>query len=42
MGMLNYAATISLDGYVANSKADFQWAAPSEKCLHIISNACIK
>src|SRR5699024_1287258 len=33
MGMLNYAATISLDGYVANSKADFQWAAPSDEVL---------
>ncbi|GAA4116033.1 dihydrofolate reductase family protein [Enteractinococcus coprophilus] len=31
MGMLNYAATISLDGYVANSNTDFQWAAPSDE-----------
>lgn len=31
MGMLNYAATMSLDGYVANSNADFQWAAPSDE-----------
>lgn len=31
MGMLNYAATISLDGYVANSNADFQWATPSDE-----------
>ena len=33
MGILNFAATISLDGYVANSPADFQWAAPSEEVL---------
>lgn len=31
MGMLNYAATVSLDGYVANSNADLQRAAPSDE-----------
>lgn len=31
MGMLSYAATISLDGYVANSNADLQWAAPNDE-----------
>lgn len=31
MGILNYAATISLDGYVADSSNDFQWAAPDEE-----------
>ena len=30
MGMLNYAATISLDGYIADSTGNFQWAAPTE------------
>lgn len=37
MGMLNYAATISLDGYIADSAGDFQWAAPTEDvfALHL-------
>lgn len=37
MGMLNYAATISLDGYIADSTGDFRWAAPNEDvfALHL-------
>jgi dihydrofolate reductase len=31
MGILNYAATISLDGYIADHAGDFQWAAPDEE-----------
>lgn len=30
MGTLTYAATVSLDGYVADSSGDFQWSAPSD------------
>ncbi len=28
MGVLTYATTISLDGYVADADGDFQWTAP--------------
>ncbi len=28
MGTLSYAATVSLDGYVADADGDFQWSAP--------------
>jgi dihydrofolate reductase len=31
MGILNYAATISLDGYIANAAGEFQWAAPDQE-----------
>lgn len=31
MGTLSYTATISLDGYVADTSGDFQWSAPSEE-----------
>ncbi|MCX2933819.1 dihydrofolate reductase family protein [Mycobacterium sp. CVI_P3] len=29
MGKLNYTATVSLDGYVADAAGDFQWSAPN-------------
>jgi len=29
VGILNYTATVSLDGYVADAAGDFQWSAPS-------------
>ena len=29
MGTLNYTATVSLDGYVADAGGNFQWSAPS-------------
>lgn len=28
MGILNFAATISLDGYAADAAGDFQWTVP--------------
>lgn len=31
MGILTYATTVSLDGYVADATGDFQWSAPSEQ-----------
>ncbi len=31
MGTLSYTATMSLDGYVADTDGDFQWSAPSEE-----------
>lgn len=30
MGTLSYTASVSLDGYVADSGGDFQWSAPGE------------
>lgn len=30
MGTLSYAATISLDGYIADGKDDIQWAPPND------------
>lgn len=30
MGVLNFAATISLDGYAADAAGDFQWTGPSD------------
>lgn len=30
MGILNYSATISLDGYIADAAGGIQWATPSE------------
>ncbi|KWX65534.1 dihydrofolate reductase family protein [Mycobacterium sp. NAZ190054] len=30
MGTLSYAATVSLDGYVADADGDFQWSAPGD------------
>lgn len=30
MGVLNFAATISLDGYAADAAGDFQWTVPSD------------
>ncbi len=29
MGTLNYTATVSVDGYVADADGDFQWTAPN-------------
>lgn len=31
MGTLSYTATISLDGYVADTTGDFQWSAPNDE-----------
>lgn len=31
MGTLSYAATLSLDGYVADADGDFQWSAPDDE-----------
>lgn len=30
MGTLSYTATVSLDGYVADTSGDFQWSGPSD------------
>lgn len=30
MGVLNFAATISVDGYAADATGDFQWTGPSD------------
>ncbi|AFM18754.1 dihydrofolate reductase [Mycolicibacterium chubuense NBB4] len=30
MGILTYAATVSLDGYAADADGDFQWSAPGD------------
>ena len=30
MGTLNFTATVSLDGYVADADGDFQWSGPAD------------
>lgn len=35
MGTLSYAVTMSLDGYIADTKGDFQWATPSPEIFDV-------
>lgn len=35
MGILAYAATVSIDGYVADADGDFQWTAPSAEVFAV-------
>lgn len=41
MGKLLYAITTSLDGYVADSKGNFDWAMPSEE-VHSFFNGIVQ
>jgi len=31
MGILSYATTVSIDGYVADAAGDFQWSGPNDE-----------
>lgn len=35
MGTLSYTVTMSLDGYIADTKGDFQWATPSPEIFDV-------
>jgi dihydrofolate reductase len=35
MGILNYTATMSLDGYVADAGGDFQWSGPNDEVFAV-------
>lgn len=35
MGLLNYTATMSLDGYIADEHGDFSWAVPTEEIFAV-------
>jgi dihydrofolate reductase len=35
MGILNYTATMSLDGYVADAEGDFQWSGPNDEVFAV-------